>query len=130
MFVIWRVFMTTILIAEDNRVNQRMLAFTLRKNDYTVITAMHGLEALDQMEATPIDLVIADIDMPEMDGISLVKHLRANKRYQLLPIIVLTASGDDEDYNIARAAGADDVLTKPASSRELISTIEKMLKQQ
>jgi len=122
--------MTTILIAEDNRVNQRMLAFTLRKNDYTVITAMHGLEALDQMEATPIDLVIADIDMPEMDGISLVKHLRANKRYQLLPIIVLTASGDDEDYNIARAAGADDVLTKPASSRELISTIEKMLKQQ
>jgi two-component system chemotaxis response regulator CheY len=130
MFVIWRVFMTTILIAEDNRVNQRMLAFTLRKNDYTVITAMHGLEALDQMEATPIDLVIADIDMPEMDGISLVKHLRANKRYQLLPIIVLTASGDDEDYNIARAAGADDVLTKPASSRELISTIEKILKQQ
>jgi len=122
--------MTTILIAEDNRVNQRMLAFTLRKNDYTVITAMHGLEALDQMEATPIDLVIADIDMPEMDGISLVKHLRANKRYQLLPIIVLTASGDDEDYNIARAAGADDVLTKPASSRELISTIEKILKQQ
>lgn len=122
--------MTTVLIAEDNRVNQRMLTFTLRKNDYTVITAMHGLEALDQMETTPIDLVIADINMPEMDGITLVKHLRADKRYQSLPIIVLTASGEGEDYNIARSAGADDVLTKPASSRELISTIEKMLKQQ
>ena len=121
--------MVTILIAEDNRVNQRMLAFTLRKNDYTVITAMHGLEALDHMEVTPIDLVIADIDMPEMDGITLVKRLRANKRYQSLPVIVLTASGEDEDYSIARAAGADDVLTKPASSRELINTIEKMLKQ-
>ena len=120
--------MTTILVAEDNRVNQRMLTFTLRKNGHTVLTAFHGLEALEHLAATPVDLVIADIDMPEMDGVTLLKRVRADERYRALPVIVLTASGEDEDYETARAAGANDVLTKPASSRELIAAIDKMLK--
>ena len=120
--------MTTILIAEDNRVNQRMLTFTLRQSGHTVVTAFHGVEALEQLAQHQVDLVIADIDMPEMDGVTLVKHVRADQRYAALPVIVLTASGEDEDYETARAAGADDVLTKPASSSELLATVERMLK--
>lgn len=119
--------MTTILIAEDNRVNQRMLTFTLRKNGHKVVTAMHGLEALEQLEATTVDLLIADIDMPEMDGVTLVKRVRSDDRFSCLPVIVLTASGEDDDYETARAAGANDVLTKPASSQELLTTIERVL---
>ena len=119
--------MTTILIAEDNRVNQRMLAFTLRKNGHAVVTALHGLEALEQLEETTVDLLIADIDMPEMDGVTLVKRVRADNRFSHLPVIVLTASGEDEDYQTARAAGANDVLIKPTSSQELLTTIERVL---
>jgi len=119
--------MTRILVAEDNRVNQRMLAYTLRKNGHDVITALHGLEALEQLATTPVDLIIADIDMPEMDGVTLLKQLRADDRYKSLPVIVLTASAEDEDYDTVRAAGADDVLTKPASSGELIAAIKRML---
>ena len=119
--------MATILIAEDNRVNQRVLMFTLRKEGYNVVTAIHGREALENMEQYEVDLVIADIEMPEMDGVTLVKHLRADRRYAKLPVIVLTASAENEDHSTAMAAGADNVLTKPSSSQELISAVNSML---
>ena len=122
--------MLTILVAEDNRVNQRMLTFTLKKSGHEVVTALHGIEALDQLAQHDIDLVIADIDMPEMDGVTLVKKMRADDAYRSLPVIVLTASGEDEDYETARAAGADDVLTKPASSQQLIETINRVVEGQ
>jgi len=119
--------MTTVLIAEDNRVNQRMLMFTLRKSGFEVLTAMHGLEALEELAENKVDLLIADIDMPEMDGVTLVKTVRADERFSQLPVIVLTASGEDDDYQTAREAGANDVLTKPASSQELLATIEQVM---
>ena len=119
--------MTTILVAEDHRVNQRIIAFTLRKAGYGVVTAPNGCEALEQMQNNAIDLVIADIEMPKMNGITLVKQLRANKLHQKIPIIILTASGQNEDHVKAISVGANDVLTKPSSSQELINTIIRML---
>ncbi|MEM7030843.1 MAG: response regulator [Chloroflexota bacterium] len=119
--------MKKILIAEDNRVNLRMLTFTLNKGGHEVVPAMDGQEALDHLTDNPVDLLIADIDMPNMDGITLLKHLRALDHYKELPVIVLTASGEDEDYVTAREAGANDVLTKPTSSYELFETVNKML---
>jgi two-component system chemotaxis response regulator CheY len=122
--------MATILIAEDNPVNQRMLTFILKKEGHTVITAVHGVEALDRLAETTIDVVITDIGMPEMDGITLLKHMRADASYQELPVIVITASGEDVDYATARKAGANDLLTKPVSSRHLIDTVSRVLAQQ
>lgn len=122
--------MATILIAEDNPVNQRMLTFILKKEGHTIITAGHGIEALDRLAETTIDVVITDIGMPEMDGITLLKHMRADVSYQELPVIVITASGEDVDYATARKAGANDLLTKPVSSRQLIDTVGRVLAQQ
>jgi two-component system chemotaxis response regulator CheY len=122
--------MATILIAEDNPVNQRMLTFILKKEGHTVITAVHGVEALDRLAETTIDVVITDIGMPEMDGITLLKHMRADASYQELPVIVITASGEDVDYATARKAGANDLLTKPVSSRQIIDTVSRVLAQQ
>ncbi|MCB0210147.1 MAG: response regulator [Anaerolineae bacterium] len=119
--------MATILVAEDNRVNQRMLSFTLRKEGHKVITTFNGCEALEYLEGNSVDLIIADIEMPKMDGIALVKQLRADKLYKTLPIIVLTASGQNQDHLTAIAAGANNVLTKPSSSQKLIDTIDKIL---
>jgi two-component system chemotaxis response regulator CheY len=65
--------------------------------------------------------------MPVMDGITLLKHIRANEAYKTLPVIVLTASGENEDYLTARNAGANDVLTKPTSSNQLSETVNRML---
>jgi CheY-like chemotaxis protein len=120
--------MTKILIAEDNRVNQRILAYTLQKGGYTVITAANGVEALHELTNNPpIDLVIADIDMPKMDGITLLRQLRASQAYESLPVLILTASGHTEDYVTAKDAGANEVLTKPSSSHELIETVNRII---
>lgn len=119
--------MTTILVAEDNRVNLRMLTFTLSRDGHTVVPASHGREALERLAESEVDLLIADIDMPEMDGITLLRHIRATEQYKDLPVIVLTASGEDEDYATARSAGANDVLTKPTSSQQLVETVNRML---
>lgn len=119
--------MTTILIVDDNVISQRMLSFTLEKGGYDVITAVHGSDALDRLGACHCDLVIADLNMPVMDGLTLLQRVRANEQLAALPFVMLTASGQDGDRRTAQAAGADGFLTKPTSSRELIETVDRLL---
>lgn len=119
--------MTTILIVDDNVISQRMLSFTLEKGGYDVVTALHGAEALQRLATYECDLIIADLNMPVMDGLTLLRQLRADYRYGGLPFIMLTASGQDGDRQTARRAGVSDFLTKPTSSRELIETVDRLL---
>ena len=119
--------MATILVVDDNTTIVRMLTYTLQKKGYAVVSAFHGIEALERLAETPCDLVIADLTMPEMDGLTLLRHLRADPRYRDLPVIMLTASGQDEDRVVARSAGVDDFLTKPTSSRELLERVSELL---
>jgi CheY-like chemotaxis protein len=119
--------MATILVAEDNRVNLRMLTFTLEREGHQVIPAGDGLEALEQLADNTVDLLLADIEMPRMNGMTLVKRLRADERYSRLPIVVLTASMEQADHQAVIEAGADSVLIKPASSYELTDMVERIL---
>jgi CheY-like chemotaxis protein len=119
--------MATVLVVEDYAVTRRMLSYTLAQDGYTVVTAAHGKEALKRLAETPVDIAIVDIAMPEMDGLTLLRHLRANERYKRLPIVMLTASGQDADRIQAKAEGANDFLSKPTSSRELLDTVNRLL---
>lgn len=119
--------MATILIVEDYPVTQRVLSLTLRNNGHETIVAGNGLEALAVLGENPVDLALVDIAMPEMDGLELLRHLRDDARYQALPIIMLTASGQDDDRSVALSAGANGFLTKPASSRELIDAVAQFI---
>jgi CheY-like chemotaxis protein len=121
--------LATILIVEDYPVTQRVLSLTLRNNGYETVVAGNGLEALDRMDETPIDLVLTDIAMPEMDGITLLRYLRGDARYEGIPVIMLTASGQDEDRAVALSLGANGFLSKPASSHELIDTVSAFIPQ-
>lgn len=120
--------MTTILIVDDNATIQRVLKHTLKREGYEIFSAWNGLEACDFLSAEVVDLAIVDIDMPEMNGIDLLHHIRGDERLGNLPVIMLTASGLDEDRINAAAAGADVFLTKPTSSRELTETVAELLK--
>lgn len=120
--------MAAILVVEDNLIVQRVLGHTLRQRQHVVTTADHGVHALERLAASPFDLVIADLMMPEMDGLTLVRHLRADDRYRQLPVIMLTASGDDADRIAARAEGVDDFLTKPTSSGDLLAAVDRALR--
>ena len=119
--------MATILIVEDYPVTQRVLSLTLKNNGHNAVIAGNGVEALERLQETTVDLALVDIAMPEMDGLELLRHLRADSRYQSLPVIMLTASGQDDDRAAALSVGANGFLTKPASSRELIEAVTRFI---
>jgi len=121
--------MATILVVDDYSTSQRLLGFILRQNDHTVVTAINGLGALEQLAEKSIDLVITDLSMPEMDGMTLLQELRANPQFQNLPVIILTGSAYAQDNTRAKAAGATSFLTKPVESEELIAMVTRLLSQ-
>src|SRR5215218_2038441 len=121
--------MATILVVDDYSTSQRLLGFILRQNDHTVVTAVHGLGALEVLAERAIDLVITDLSMPEMDGMTLLQELRSNSQFQSLPVIILTGSAYAQDNTRAKAAGATLFLTKPVESEELIATVTRLLAQ-
>lgn len=119
--------MTTILVVDDSPVSRRLIDYTLTRNAYTVLTASGGYEALNLMAQQTVDLVIADLAMPEMDGMQLLGLIRNNPTYAAIGLIMLTASGQDQDRIDAKAAGANDFLTKPTSSRDLLATVRRLV---
>jgi two-component system chemotaxis response regulator CheY len=121
--------MTTILVVEDYLVAQRMYTHMLRKKGYNVVVADNGVMALQRLSEEPVDLVVADLAMPEMDGVDLLRRIRADEQYRHLPVIMLTASGQEQDRLRAEAEGASDFLTKPTSSHEFLETINRCLTQ-
>ena len=119
--------MPTILIVDDYAVARRILSHTLQRNGHTVVSAADGQEALARLDEAAVDLAIIDIAMPGMDGLTLLRHLREREAQQALPVIMLSASGQDEDRLIARELGAHEFLSKPASSQELLDAVVRLL---
>ncbi|GEM_PF-3042721 len=113
-----------ILLAEDNPTNMMILSRMLKKAGHRIDSAANGLEALEAVEAFPYDLVLMDINMPEMDGLEAISHIRAlptSKRS--IPIIALTALAMQGDREVILAAGADDYLSKPVDRAMLIERV-------
>lgn len=118
-------FMAVILIVEDDESMRQLMSAKLEKR-YDVLTAANGLEALDVFEKTHVDLVVADIMMPKMDGYSFVRELR-NMDIST-PVIMATAKQNFDDKKDGFAVGADDYLVKPINFDELIWRIDALLR--
>ena len=114
-----------ILLAEDNRVNQAVASRLLTKLGYTLIIANNGQEAIDLLKQQTFDLVLMDVQMPEMDGISATKRIREYEKstHGHVPIIAMTAHVMKEDRARCLAAGMDGYVTKPISSEEVEAAI-------
>ena len=121
--------MTTILIVDDSHTTQRVVRRVLQHEGYNVLTASNGHSALTCLAEHQLDLLIVDLRMPEMDGITLIRTLRSTPSYAQIPIIVLTASPLQRDYAIVQKLNVNTFLTKPASSQQLIATIHRILSQ-
>jgi two-component system, chemotaxis family, chemotaxis protein CheY len=118
--------MSTILIVDDDQACQRLSSFILAA-DHTVITADDGSQALDRLAHSPVDLVITDLAMPVMDGLALLRHVRATLHYASLPVIVMTSSTHEQDHRRVCEAGADAFMPKPAEPDDLLGLVRDLL---
>ncbi len=117
-----------ILLVEDNRINQKVTAAILEKAGYKVEVVDNGKKALDALAEVPVDLVLMDVQMPEMDGLQATQLIRKNfQQYRFLPIIALTANAIKEEKERCLKAGMNDYVFKPIQARELIAKVEKWL---
>jgi len=119
--------MATILIVDDMPMIHRLLCIMLSRNNHKVITALNGKEALAKLKETPVDLMITDINMPEMDGLTLMETIQSDDRHKKLPIIVMTASITDHLKLLSNGLRTHPILTQPITTRELNDAVTHCL---
>ncbi len=116
---------STILLVDDEDSVQKLLAYPLERDGFTVVQARDGEEALARFAEQSVDLVVLDVMLPKLDGLEVCKRLRASST---VPIIMLTARDDELDKVLGLELGADDYITKPFSIREFRSRVRALLR--
>jgi len=119
--------MKRIMIVDDSSTIRKLISYILRKKDYLITEAEDGLDALEKLIDIKVDLVIADLNMPNMDGIELVKSLRNNYYHIDTPIIMLTTTRDENLKKSALDAGVNMFLNKPIQPNLLLYKVESLL---
>jgi CheY-like chemotaxis protein len=117
-----------VLIVEDFADSRDMYVEFLAGNGFEVSEAEDGVAALQSIEGSPPDLVVLDVALPKLDGLSVLRQLRADQRYASLPVLTLSASLGVDYQRIAMAAGATEALEKPCLPEELLAAVRKALK--
>lgn len=117
-----------VLIVEDDPFIREVLTFTLKK-DFKVVTRTNGMEAMEWLEqGNPVDLVIADLQMPLLNGLELIRIVRASSQLSHLPILIISASDDSNVRINCLQAGADAYMTKPFNPLEAKAQVEALLR--
>lgn len=117
-----------ILVVEDDKHISKLIKFNLEKSGYESIVASSGEKALEKLDTHPVDLIILDIMLPGMDGLEICRTIKEKEKLKNIPIIMLTAKGEEVDRVVGLELGADDYVVKPFSPRELILRIKAILK--
>jgi two-component system chemotaxis response regulator CheY len=116
-----------VLAVDDSASIRQMVAFTLKSAGYEVIEAVDGIDGLDKAKAKTVNLILSDQNMPRMDGLTLIKSLRALPQYKTVPILMLTTESSDTMKQQGRAAGATGWLVKPFDPQKLIEVVKKVI---
>lgn len=115
------------LIVDDSVSMRQMVSFTLREGGFEVVEAGHGQEALEKLATLAVDLIITDLNMPVMDGITFIRNARQMPATRYKPILMLTTEGLASKKEQGKAAGATGWIVKPFDPEKLLSTIAKVL---
>ncbi|RLT92561.1 response regulator [Ketobacter sp.] len=119
--------MTKILAVDDSASMRQMVSFTLQGAGYEVVEACDGQDAFNKAKLGGVDLVLSDVNMPVMDGITLIKNLRSLPNYKFTPILMLTTESAADKKSEGKAAGATGWIVKPFNPDQLLNTIKKVL---
>ncbi len=118
----------SILVVEDDDALRDTVAYNLRGEGYVVLTAADGVSALEVARENPVSLVLLDLMLPRMNGLDVCRQLRARQETERIPILMLTARGEETDKVVGLELGADDYVTKPFSWKELRARVRALLR--
>ncbi len=119
--------MARVLVVDDSPFMVRLVTYILEEAGYETMSAENGKAALELMAADPPDLVFLDTMMPEMDGLETLRAIRANPQTRDVPVLMLTAKTQAEDYRVAEEAGANGYLTKPFHQAGVLDSVARHL---
>ena len=117
-----------ILVVDDSASMRQLVSFTIKDAGYGVMEAVNGKDALTKASAAKMDMVITDLNMPEMDGIELIKQLRGKTEYKFTPIVMLTTESQDGKKQEGKQAGASGWIVKPFKPEQLLEVVKKYMK--
>ncbi len=118
----------TVLIVDDSASMRQLVSFALKDAGYEVIAAVDGKDALTKVNGNNVDMVVTDLNMPNMDGIELIRQLRVRPESKFKPIVMLTTESQDSKKQEGRLAGASGWIVKPFSPEKLVEVIKKFIK--
>ncbi|ACM20613.1 response receiver CheY associated with MCPs of class 34H [Geotalea daltonii FRC-32] len=116
-----------IMTADDSASVRQMVSFTLKQNGYEVVEAVDGKDALQKLGGQKVDMLITDLNMPNLDGIGLIKGARALPACKFIPIVMLTTESQDSKKQEGKAAGATGWIVKPFKPEQLMAVVKKVL---
>ena len=116
-----------IMTADDSASVRQMVSFTLKQAGYEVVEAIDGKDALSKLEGSGIHMVLTDLNMPNLDGIGLIKGLRGHTAYRFIPIIMLTTESQESRKLEGKQAGATGWIVKPFKPEQLVAVVRKVL---
>ena len=117
-----------ILIVDDSKTVRNLVAFIMKKEGFKVTSAEDGLDGLEKLySAKEIDLIVSDVNMPRMDGLTFIKTVREQEAYKDIPIVVLSTEGQDKDIQTGLTVGANLYMVKPAQPEKLVRNVKMLL---
>lgn len=116
-----------IMTADDSASVRQMVSFTLKQGGYDVVEAVDGKDALNKLQTTKVDMLITDLNMPNLDGIGLIRGARALPACKFIPIVMLTTESQDSKKAEGKSAGATGWIVKPFKPEQLIAVVKKVL---
>ena len=116
-----------IMTVDDSASIRQMVSFTLKQAGYAVVEAVDGQDALNKLDASAAKMIITDLNMPNLDGIELIRAVRSNPAYRFIPIVMLTTESQAEKKQEGKDAGATGWIVKPFKPDQLLAVIRKVL---
>ncbi len=116
-----------ILVADDSPTIRKFVSFALSMKGFEIVSASDGMEALEKLPGGKIDLVITDLNMPNIDGFELIKSIRSNEEFKDIPIIILSSLSNSEEIEKGMRCGANSYLVKPFEPQRILYEVSKYL---
>ena len=117
----------SVMVVDDCATTRRLVSLYLKQEGYNLILAENGLEALEKLAQGPVDLIVTDMNMPQMDGISFIRAVKGTTLLKAIPILMLTTERAEQERSNGLEAGASAYLTKPVSQERLAREVRRLL---